>query len=310
MSVLITGSSGFLGSWIVRDLAKSEDVTALVRPESNLWRIEKVKNLKIFKSHSENWPDIIRGKKPNVLILNDWWGVGNLHRNDERQFENLDRFKLNVDAALESGTQRVIGVGSQAELGPTIGGIEENHPNSPTTKYGEAKVIAHNYLRENIENHVWFRIFSTYGAMDNSDWLIPMIFNKLKANERVPLTYGEQIWSYLHAYDLSQAMYKVLNSSIKGAVNVGNPQTLTIKDAAVAAADYFGKRELLDFGHIPYREDQVMELKPITTKLSSVGWSPTVSFEEGIRHTYDWMSELNSAQKFKNFEISFDGSSN
>lgn len=307
MRIVCTGATGFLGSWIVRALEKEHELILLTRPETNPWRISSIRNIDIRKLEVAQWPGVIKKIGPDALILNDWWGVGNQFRNDERQFNNLERFKLNVNAALEANIQKVIGVGSQAEFGPVSGYISESQLNKPTTRYGEAKVAAHEFLAERVKNYVWFRVFSTYGAMDNSDWLIPMIFNKLQADERVPLTRGEQIWSYLHAYDLSQAMRKVINTDIKGEVNVGNPQTLTIRDAALAAADYFGKRELLDFGHIPYRDDQVMELRPLTQKLSSAGWKPSVTFEAGIKHTYDWMMGLNSARKFNNYEMTLVG---
>jgi nucleoside-diphosphate-sugar epimerase len=108
------------------------------------------------------------------------------------------------------------------------------------------------------------------------------------------MTKGEQEWSYLHAYDLASAFSKVIeDTNISGVVNVGNPSTIVIRDAALKIANILGKASLLEFGAIPYRNDQVMKLHPLCEKLTEAGWYPQISFDEGIRQTIEWLGRKN-----------------
>ena len=138
MKIVVTGSSGFLGSWICRVLTESHEVVALVRPTSDLFRLSGINNLTVTPINSEDWAKYISQSKTDALILADWWGVGNQERNDPRQFENVERMILLASAAELSGIKTVIGVGSQAELGPISNVITEDMADNPTTKYGQA----------------------------------------------------------------------------------------------------------------------------------------------------------------------------
>lgn len=293
MRIVVTGSSGFLGSWICRILAQSNDVTALVRPSSDTYRLSAIAGLSIERIESADWAFFIAGHKPDVLILTDWWGVGNHDRNDARQAENIERMAGVAQAAKDAGVGLVIGVGSQAELGPVSDTITEALPDAPTTEYGKAKVAARikadEILAGSQTRFVWMRIFSTYGPADTDSWLIPQLIDTLTNGEAMNLTKGEQEWSYLHAFDLARAFEAVINDkSVSGIVNVGNPKTVILRDAVNEIAMQLGVTGLLNFGALEYRPDQVMKLQPACESLTAIGWQPIVSFEEGIRQTIQW----------------------
>ena len=138
---------------------------------------------------------------------------------------------------------------------------------------------------------VWARIFSTYGALDSNDWLIPSTIETLLQERRMPLTQGEQEWSYLHAFDLASAFRTLAeNESISGVVNVGNPETVRIHDVATLIGEALDRSDLLGFGDVPYRVDQVMKLAPACEKLTAAGWAPEIELTSGIKHLINWMS--------------------
>jgi UDP-glucose 4-epimerase len=294
MKVLVTGASGFLGSWICRLLSEEYEVTGLVREASSLAKISDLKNLKIVRLETSHWSDIVSDLRPEVLILNHWSGVNNQRRNDPLQFENVNGIQLMAEAALSSGVKTIVGVGSQAELGPLVSTISDIELDNPTTVYGQAKVetrLAIEDLMKGTElRFIWMRIFSTYGPLDEGTWLIPNIVDSLVNNREIGLTKGEQQWSYLHAYDLACAFRTVIEKpGLKGIVNVGNPQTISVHKVASIIGEILGKKELLRFGALDYRSDQVMRLEPLCESLTSAGWLPQISFEEGIRQTIDWL---------------------
>lgn len=293
MKIVVTGSSGFLGSWICWVLAQEHEVIALVRPTSDTYRLIGISNLQIISRDSSEWAGFITAQKPDALILAHWWGVGNHDRNNERQFDNIERMKELAKAARDGGVGLVIGVGSQAELGPVSNRITEDLPDNPTTQYGQAKSEARRLMQEALKGSAtcfaWMRIFSTYGPSDTDTWLIPQLIDVLTQGEVMKLTKGEQEWSYLHAFDLARAFQAVVdNGSISGVVNVGNPQTIILKDAIHLVADQLGTQGLLSFGALAYRSDQVMKLEPACESLTAIGWKPIVTFENGIKQTIQW----------------------
>ena len=294
MKVLVTGSSGFLGSWLCRILEEENEVIALVRDSSQLKRLSDLKGVQIVQLESNLWPNYIIASTPDVLILNHWSGVGNENRNDSQQFENVQSMYKMADAALTAGVKTIIGVGSQAELGPINSVISEIALDHPTTIYGQAKVdtrlVIETMTKAAGVRFVWMRIFSTYGPLDDGAWLIPKIVDSLSNNLEMALTKGEQQWSFLHAYDLASAFLRVIRETrINGIVNVGNPQTISIRDAASTIGKILEKEELLKFGALDYRPDQVMMLEPLCETLTEAGWYPQISFEEGVKQTIDWL---------------------
>lgn len=294
--IVVTGASGFLGSWVTRVLAKNHDVTALIRPGSDLFRISGIDTVELAKIPANEWPDFIRRSRPEILVLLDWNGVGNEQRNDSSQLMNIDRMLSNANAARESGANLVIGVGSQAELGPLDCAISEIALDDPTTAYGEAKVIARLALQKLLQGtetgFTWMRVFSTYGPLDSGSWFITNTVDTLLKNERMMMTKGEQKWSYLHAFDLAMAFKAVIeDTKVSGIVNVGNPNTITIREAGLKIEKTLGKENLLLFGALDYRSDQVMRLEPLCETLLSAGWNPQISFDEGIKQTIDWLQK-------------------
>lgn len=298
MRIVVSGANGFLGSWVCRILSERYEVIGFVRPEADVSKLGNIEQIQVVEIDEIRFNYEITRLLPEVVILCDWWGVGNSLRNDNRQFSNVERIRNRIPALNNVGT--VIGVGSQAELGPKSSTIDEFESDAPTTEYGRAKVETRTLLERNLSKDVrfvWSRIFSTYGPLDSDDWLIPSSIIKLLNGKRVPLTKGEQEWSFLHSYDLGRAFETIIEvKEISGVVNVGDPNTVTISNVLLFIAEYLKLESLLDFGAIPYREDQVMKLAPITEKLCDAGWHPEVKLEDGIFHLINWMTGSNGAQ--------------
>ncbi len=304
MKVLITGASGFLGSWLTRVLSIEYQVCALTRETSNLYKISDLQGIQIVQLKSNFWVNFIKEFRPDVLILNDWSGVGNRNKNDLEQSENVSRIHQLVLAAKNSGVKVIIGVGSQAELGPISSSISETAPDRPTTIYGRAKIETRLVLQKELSGtdirFIWMRIFSTYGPLDDGSWLIPNMVDSLSINKQFKMTKGEQEWSYLHAYDLALAFATVIQDlGINGIVNVGNPQVISIREAGLTIGKLLKKERFLEFGALDYQSDQIMRLQPLCETLTNTGWYPKISFEQGIKQTIEWLqrkqlSEINT----------------
>ena len=140
MKILVTGSSGFLGSWACRVLSEKFQVIALTRENSDLFRLKNINNIEIIKSPLNLWASKINAIKPDVVLLLHWEGVRNESRNFESQFQNYIQFESLIKELTKINVPKIIAFGSQAELGQVKEEISDKQKDNATTNYGKAKI--------------------------------------------------------------------------------------------------------------------------------------------------------------------------
>jgi UDP-glucose 4-epimerase len=296
--VLVLGGSSFIGRHFLSALQNQGiDFIAIVSVAAKNRNLITEFGSKIMMANHETCFDdaaVIAelGKfSPDVLVDLSWAGVAGEDRNNDFQFRNVSRLGDNILKASMFGVVRYVGVGSQAEYGPKSQAISEDAAEQPTTLYGAAK-LASRYATEILckhlgIDHVWVRVFSTYGPGDSKKWLIPSLVQAIYSGEKIPLTLGEQLWDYLHVVDAGSAFVEIVkNNNLKGVVNLGSGQTVRISNLVTKVRDFLNPEYNLDFGSQAYREDQVMHLQADIRKLTgATGWKPAIDIESGISST-------------------------
>jgi nucleoside-diphosphate-sugar epimerase len=312
MRVLLTGSTGFLGSYVAEELvARGHEVTALVRPASDHWRLADVR----FLLHKiEGDMNAVRLLQPKLCELNieavihlAWQGVRNSEHNSPRQAANVAATVEIAELAAGIGASVFIGSGSQAEYGPYDRAIREDDAPRPTTLYGEAKLAAGGKAARIAAaagiRFAWLRVFSTYGPRDNDYWLVPSLIRELKSGRRMKLTACEQHWGFLHARDAAAGYRTVLEApSASGVFNLGSADAPPLRETVTKLRDMVDPSGELGFGDIPYRPDQIMVLAADTTRLESLGWRPAVDLADGLRETVAWMSQSKPPRRLRDCE--------
>jgi UDP-glucose 4-epimerase len=300
MRVFLTGATGFIGSHLLRRLRQEgADVLALVRPATDPWRIEPLlpacKLLPGELANVSQWAKSFREFRPQTVVHLAWAGVGNRHRNDAAQIDaNLMPTVELARLSIEAGVEKFIGLGSQAEYGPLNRKISESDPTEPTTLYGAAKLAASVLVRQLFAqagiSNAWVRVFSTYGPMEDPDWMIPYLIGKLLAREKPALTACEQKWDYLYGPDAADALFELIrNKAGAGIFNLGSGQVYTLRAIVEKIRDMINPELSIGFGEVPYRPDQVMLLQADISRLQgATGWTPATSLEEGLRQTIEW----------------------
>lgn len=291
---IVTGATGAIGTALVQDLiSKGIEVLVFCREGSkrNVQIPEHELVTKKFCTLSE-LADIQNdtGKDYDVFYHFAWAGTTGAARNDMYlQNENI-RFALDaVSAAKRFGCHMFVGAGSQAEYGRVEGILKPDTSVFPEMGYGIAKLCAGQMTREYAHQlglkHIWTRILSVYGPNDGAQSMVMSTINKLKKGEVPQFTKGEQMWDYLYSDDAAEAFRLIGEKGVDGRVYVlgcGHAQPLA--EYIRMIRDIVAPEGQIELGAIPYAEKQVMHLEADISQLrADLGWTPEISFEEGIK---------------------------
>jgi UDP-glucose 4-epimerase len=274
--------------------AQDIPLIALVRPDSDCWRLGGLKNVDIVRAASEEWPGVISQFSPRVVVAADWEGVDSADRGDrEMQFENVTRAYAVAEAAKNSGVKVFVAFGSQAEIGPHSRAVTEIEKDNPVSIYGEAKVQTRKKLSflftDSSVRFVWGRIFSVYGPLDIGSGMLPTLIGTLKEGKVFNATKGDQTWSYLHVSDFTSAVLRIISGSeFKDVVNIGNPEGVQIGEVIKLVAQYMNRTDLVNFGAAEIDSRQSQYLIPVTSQLSRDMWKPEVCINDGVESMVDW----------------------
>jgi nucleoside-diphosphate-sugar epimerase len=116
------------------------------------------------------------------------------------------------------------------------------------------------------------------------------MIERLKNNEAsIDLTEGEQQRDFIYYEDIVDAFETVINRNDEIATNsnfqVGSGEHISIKELMLFLKEQTGSTSILNFGLIPYRENELMISETNIEPLRKLGWQPKYTIKEGILKT-------------------------
>lgn len=279
--ILLTGATGYLGSNILRALiaAGQYKIIVLKRSSSNIFRIRDCINNIICHNIDEiNIEQIFLDNKID-LVLHCATDYGRKEANPAQIIEANLILPIKL---LEFGKK--YGVKSFINT-DTILDKRVNH-------YSLSKKQFKDWLISYKSNLVCINVVLEhfYGAGDDKTKFASYIVDSLlKQVEKIDLTKGEQGRDFIYIDDVVSAFLKIIDHSAVLAndfyeFQVGSDQVVSIKEFVLMISDIIGNiKTFLNFGALPYRENEVMNCVVDTSAIRELGWVPKFSLAEGLK---------------------------
>jgi UDP-glucuronate decarboxylase len=178
------------------------------------------------------------------------------------------------------------------------------NPIGPRSCYDEGKRCAEtlffDYHRQHGVKVKVARIFNTYGPrMHPADGRVVSNFIVQALRGEAVTVYGDgrQTRSFCYVDDLVEGLLRLMatDDATTGPINLGNPETFTIRDLAERVIALTGSRARIV--HLPLPQDDPRQRQPDIGRARQVlGWNPTVGLETGLRRTIDYFDKRLSAR--------------
>lgn len=273
-------------------------MAVLLRPGSDAWRIGDVRDSVELMVGRLSEPAALAGPlgqfKPDVFYHLGWSGSGPAGRDDPSQHtEHVAGALALVELAAQVGAGTWVGLGSQAEYGPTATVLDESTPTRPVSAYGAAKLSTGLLTRDLCAmrslRQVWLRLVASYGPADQPFYLIPMVILSLLHGRRPALTEGSQPGDFLHVADACKAIRAAaLTESCAGTYVLASGDHHPIREVALAIRDMIDPRLEIGLGEVvPSVPPVGLRGDPRALELVT-GWSPKISLEAGLAGCIEW----------------------
>jgi len=106
---------------------------------------------------------------------------------------------------------------------------------------------------------------------------------------------GSAIRSYTYVDDMVEGIYLLMHSDLRGAVNIGSPQYVSVNELVETVAAVAGKRI-----HVRHVEGPVgvQSRNFSNARIYSIGWQSRFDLRAGIGRTYPWIeTQVKAAQR-------------
>ena len=294
--VIVTGASGFIGLHCLPLLAaQGYEVHAVsARPVGDRSSAELLRWHQCDLLDEAAVEDLFSRVRPSHLLHMAWYAV------PQRFWTSLENLRwvgatLSIVQTFAShGGRRVVSAGSCAEYDWAAGLCAENStPLEPTTLYGACKLstaIAVNaYCRQVDVSTAWGRIFFLYGPGEHRQKFVASIITSLLNKQPARCSHGEQVRDLLHVQDVARAFVALLDSGVRGSINIASGTPTRLADVAAAIAAKMGRTELLELGALAPRPGEPAAIVATTERLrNELNWAPEVTLDAGLDQTIQW----------------------
>ena len=307
MNIVITGGSGFVGSYLCEKLI-NDGHKIIVIDNLLTGSTENINDL----LDNENFSFIEQDVQDHIEIEDKVDYV--LHFASAASPKAYTEHPVNTLKAGSVGTINTLGLAkkhsaeyllastSEVYGDPLISPQNEEYwgnvnPNGERSMYDEAKRFAEaavaTYSRSYGLKTKIVRIFNTYGPRMqlNDGRVVTNFIVQALRNENITI-YGDgtQTRSFSYVEDTVAGIISLMNSTEYDVFNIGNPNEMTVGKLAEKIIELTDSTSEIKYLELP--NDDPKQRKPDITKAKTkLNWEPKVNLDEGLAKTITWVEE-------------------
>ena len=282
MRIFLTGGSGFIGSYLIREL-NGNQILALTRRKPKLGSFAGVEWLFGDLEQTDEWEEKLIQFAPEVCIHLAWEGLPDYAR--EVSEKNV-KLSANLFTVLRrANVRRIVALGSCWEYGDIQGQVVETQDTKPKSFFAMAKVqVCESFMKESsvagIE-FVWQRIFFSYGPGQRTTALLPTVVTALENYQLPEIKSPDLAQDFVFISDVAEAIaITSTRSKVEGIFNIGSGQLTQVGDFVnLVSAQLESTFRTHVSGEPIGMYASVKKLK------KDVGWEPKHSLQQGVAET-------------------------
>ena len=275
MKILVTGFSGFIGTYLVEKLKQYNHELILLDISNGVDICD--------------WKQIKQYNNIDVIIHLANLSFVPASYSDPQNFYTTNYLcTLNMLELCRKNNARLIFFSSYVYGQPQYQPIDEVHPIQAFNPYAQTKVICESlcegYFRDFGVPITIFRPFNIYGIGQHPDFLIPTIIQQAM-NGKIEIKDDRPRRDYIHVSDIVEAVISAVEkpSSEKHIYNLGSGVSYSVKEIVTFVRSFFDN----DIDYIcknEYRPNEVMDTVANINKIKcELNWQPKVTIEKGIQ---------------------------
>ncbi len=299
MKILVTGANGFVGKFLIEELARENEVIALDKDKNTRGLPKGVRIADADISNKDVIKKIIELKPDVVYHLAAISSIPFSVENPLLTMRvNVDGTQNILEAARISDVKRFVFISTSQVYGiPKYLPIDESHAVNPNNPYSVSKAIGELLVRGYDESYglktTVIRPFSMFGPGQDVNLVIPTIITQAVSSDKITLQNKSPIRDFLFIEDAIEAFITVIKekSAIGETYNLGAGEAISIGKLAEDINELVPPKKIIEYTNVE-RKVEIPKLTADITKLKKIGWKPQTSLNKGLIKTIKYYKNI------------------